>query len=272
MYRKFTLLATLLFFFMLYACKTPTNLETRNITPVSIEYVDSLKYSSLTEKEIFIPKTTFRLDHNGHLRTLKAELYNFIDSLTIIELSMPIGAKVARVQFESDSIYFFDYQEKVGYAFDYLYLSTAIGLPIDYKGIEKMLYGYHRHNYFKFSYDNATSEVFNSPKITQAILSVSQDNCKAKSIHFTYKHVNKRLNNYTIYTDENEYLFSISYKWGDNNKSALPQRVQIDFNFFEHILGFDYDIKSYEPRITHNFELRDSTIKMTVLGNELQNI
>ncbi len=273
MYRKLPLLATtFVIFIMLQACKVPKSIETRNLAPVSISYIDSLKYAELAEKEIFIPKTTFRLDHNGHLRTLKSEIFNIIDSLTIIELSMPIGAKVARVQFEKDSIFFFDYQDKKGYTFDYLYLSSAIGLPINYQGIEKMLCGYHDHKYFKFSFDNETSEVFKSPKITQAILSISQDDCFAKSVHFTYQHVNELLNYYTIYTDENDYLLSISYKWGENKNSILPERVQIDFNYFDHILGFDYDIKSYETKILQTFELRDTSINMTVLGNEIQNI
>ncbi|MDD2278462.1 MAG: hypothetical protein PHS05_05330, partial [Bacteroidales bacterium] len=56
--------------------------------------LDSIQTPKIPYKSLCVPKTTFRLDHNGQFRNLKSTLYAVPDSLIAVSINSPLGKEV----------------------------------------------------------------------------------------------------------------------------------------------------------------------------------
>lgn len=236
--------------------------------------LDSIQTPKIPYKSLCVPKTTFRLDHNGQFRNLKSTLYAVPDSLIAVSINSPLGKEVVKCIMVKDNIQFFDFQVNKAYSFDYKYLSSALGIEIDFYKVQNIILGYHSPNTFQFDYNTEVCELLHSNSFIKGDLTINRsvnDNTQPYKVIFTYTKSIEKLNKYTIFVNQNDYIFSLVYDWTLNSPSDIPRSVQIEFNYLKNSIGIDIDFKTFEKDVKKTYLYKDSTIKFTplVLENEI---
>lgn len=254
-----------------FSCTIKGKVSNEMFSQADIALLDSLEVQDYPFEKVFFPKSTFRLDYNGQFRSLKSSIYAVKDSILIITINTPLGKEVAKSVFARDSVRFFDLQEKKGYSFDYNYLSAAMGLDMNFIVIQNLLFGLHSPNYFKFSYNVEASLLTESNSFVEGDLKIVSPQNKVKipeSVFFNFSKAKGKLTNYRIYTGKNQNRFSLVYTWKGEGEMNFPRRVEIDFNYFNHVVGIDFDFKSIEKNPKLPVSDDHSAIKVTPLALE----
>lgn len=254
-----------------FACTFKGIIHSEEFYPADMALLHALEVQEYPFESVFLAKSTFRLDHNGQFRSLKSSIYAIKDSVLIITINTPLGTEVAKSVFARDSVRFFDLQEKKGYRFDYQYLSVAMGLDMNFIVIQNLLFGHHSPCYFKFPYSAEASLLTESNSFVVGDLRIVSPQNQVnifESVHFTFSKARGKLTNYRIYTGKNQNRFSLVYTWKADGEMNFPRRVEIDFNYFNHVVGIDFDFKSIEKNPKLPVSADHSAIKVTPLALE----
>ncbi|HCY00971.1 MAG TPA: hypothetical protein DG754_12600 [Bacteroidales bacterium] len=247
MFHKIKYILLFVVFANFFSCTFKGKISQDESLQADMSLLDSLVIQSSSFKTIFIPKSTFRLDRSGYYRSLKSTVYAVRDSILIIQLNTSLGIKVAKSIFAKDSICFFDLQEGKGYTFDYQYLSLAMGFDVNFIAIQNLFLGLYDPNFPFFSYNTGASILTESDCLVEGSLQIESSDNSINSpglISFNYSKTFCKLNSYSISTRANQNIFSLDYIWGSEIYNSFPQRIEIDFNFFDQIIGIDFDFKS----------------------------
>ncbi|MDD3891892.1 MAG: DUF4292 domain-containing protein [Bacteroidales bacterium] len=274
MYHKIKYIVPIIFLVLFFACTFRGKISKEEAIPADIALLDSLDVPGYPFNSVFIAKSPFRLDHNDHYRSLKSTIYAVKDSILIITIKTPLGTKVAKTVFEVDSICFYDLAEKRGYIFDYQYLGVALGLDVNFITIQNLLFGLHSPKNFNFSYSAENSFLTESDHYiegTLKIISQQDEMNSSETVYFNYSKVFSKLTNYRIYTDQGQNILSLIYIWGTKVYDSFPHRIEIDFNFFDHIIGIDFDFKSIKrnPDIFVSADFPDIKVIPLALDHEV---
>lgn len=254
-----------------FACTFKGKVTNNELSQANFSLLQSLEVHGSPFNSVFIPKSTFRLDHNGQFRTLKSSIYAVKDSILIVTINTPLGTEIAQGVFARDSVRFFDLQEKKGYSFDYKYLSVAMGLDMNFIAVQNLLFGIHSPNYFTFSYNPETSLLTESSNFVEGDLKIvfpKNQESTPESVYFKYSKPKGKLTNYRIYTGKNQIMFSLVYIWKTDGVPLFPRRIEFDLNYFNHVIGIDFDYKSIVMNQKQPVTVDHSAIKIIPLALE----
>ena len=197
----------------------------------------------LINSKIFsIDKAQFRLDYDGNLRSLSAQLGIQVDTSIVLTVNSTFGKKVAGIQFTPQEILFIDNQETNGFQLDYLTLSQYLGVPLGFKDIE---------NLFLANYNSlATNEVDSISILNHlGLLSITSISLPIIDTFYRYevRHYSRDtyniLSRQIISNNTNKKVIA-NYTWRERFSTTLPRSVDLTFEFDETPIIFEIEYRS----------------------------
>jgi len=241
-------LITILFFTLLtQSCKvkqSKNNVEYKQFNEIS--FIDSISKRVIPFNSIILENAIIRIEHDGHLRSLKTELVSKIDSFLQISVFTKLGIEVAKLIAFNDYILLIDNPEKSIYKADYEELSNKLGINLTYNDIIKLIFGYP----YKISTENKIScnKTISYNQNSMVKIEFMQKE-KLDTLETTFFYINEfdlpkgLLVNAIIKNKSNEDLFTAYYNKREDHNKYLPQRINLKFLYESKEIELDFELK-----------------------------
>ncbi len=253
------LLIIFLFSLLILSCKVK---QSKNIADNKlsneVSFIDSVFSNEIPFRSLKLENAIIRIEHDGHLRTLKTELVTKIDSFIQISVLTKLGIEVAKFIAFNDYILLIDNSEKSIYKVDYKNFSNKLGINLTYSDIIKLILGYpakiSRSNIMS---NNSTISYINNNMIQfEVIQNEKLDILETKFIFINEFELPKGLLMNTLIKNENkEELFTAYYHRREDQNKFIPQRIN---------LKFFYESKPIELDIVHKKLIFDRKVEFNI--------
>jgi len=224
---------------ILFSCSKKINVVTVNQDEkLDQEVIDSLFNCKISFDELSLDKSVFRLDYKGEIKTLRANIHVFTDSILIVNINTTFSSQVATIIARNKNITFIDYHERKSYIISYSYLSSKIGFKINFNSLQNLLLG---------------RICLQSARTNHA----SSNGLKDELILKKYSYNPLRVIESEVHNEIVGTVLVSSYKWNSQFSKLVPKFVQLDLKYNGLPLLIELDNKNYEFS-TKNFQSLDS--------------